>query len=755
MSTPTPFSYAQAAKGSAPAASVPTANGTASPAESKTNEPIVDSNDINTKVGIEATIESINSNTAASVSGSTSSSANDATTCSTASIRDEDEQTTDALTRRSEAGPRAGSASRRQEPKKARQDKKNKESSADVAFVAEPKPDVSKAELYEAPVPPVNIWQQRLKASTVKPTPAAEQQRPTEQGVKSKAANGAAPTTKTIEGAESETGSRKSRGGRSFERELASKDVEQIISDPVNWPTPETSMKEKASSTKTVEKPTETAEKDSQEDTTTASGKAKQLGKKVWEKVEFTPTARFETQMPSTRGARAPRGGARGGREGSSRGHANPSKDGEKSSSGTPHGAKAGDNKERTRDANVPRNNSLPPKKFSDTAPKEQRKNASGSVASQAGSAQSPVRDTSVAPATESSFTPRERTETRGERTRGGNRGRGGYHGSNGPAPINTQQPYTNGFVSNSTSRQSIVSPSRQSSYTGNSYNTQPRNHGRGGRNHSISMRNGPRMSGQNSNFNHDYNMQGMAPTYPVMNYYDPNQAYWTLNSLSQQISYYFSVNNLCKDVFLRKHMDSQGFVPIQVISNFKRITDITVTMEADPLELFREACAQLAVPGPDGTALIEFVVGDDNVERLRCSSGWDKWVLDVSERAEPYRNNGPASFTPHPRIGMNAYMNQFVPMYPMVSPTVPNGTSQFQGYPQQHSYRNSTPVYNNGYNYPNAGNNVYAPSFNTSQLSAAVPEFSPLAASFPPTEQAAAATDEPTATEANASVSE
>ncbi|KAL5615479.1 hypothetical protein BROUX41_005524 [Berkeleyomyces rouxiae] len=748
MATPAPFSYAQAAKGSTPVAGTTTTSGTASPTPGKTTEPISDSNDLNAKISIESTIESLNSNTAASVSGSTSSSANDATTCSTASVRDEDEQNTEASTRRNETGPRAGSATRRQEPKKARQDKKAKESSSAEAAV-EAKPEVTKIELYEAPAPPVNIWQQRLKASTTKPAPAAEQPKSTEPTFK---AHKATPASKTSESTDSEVGSRKSRGGR-FDRESNNKDVEQMIDDPVNWPTPETSVKEKVN-TKTAEKPVEVADKESQDEANAVYAKGKQLGKKVWEKVEFTPTARFETQMPSTRGARASRGGARGGREGSSRGHANASKDIEKTSAGAPHGVKSGEHKERSRDSNVPRTNSLPPKKSGEAAPKEQRK-TTGFSAPQSATAQSPSKDASTS--TEPSFAPRERTEIRGERTRGGNRGRGGYHGSNGPAPINTQQPYTNGFVPNSASRQSIVSPSRQSSYAGNNYNSQSRGHGRGGRNHSVSMRNGPRMSGQNSNYSHDYNMQGMSPAYPVMNYYDPNQAFWTLNSLSQQISYYFSVNNLCKDVFLRKHMDSQGFVPIQVISNFKRITDITVTMDTDPLELFREACAQLAAPGPDGTALIEFVIGDDNVERLRCSSGWDKWVLDVSERAEPYRNNGPASFTPHPRIGMSAYMNQFVPMYSMVSPTVSNGSSQYQGYPQQHAYRNSAPVYHNGYSYPaNAGNNVYAPSFNTSQLSATVPEFSPQAASFPPpVEQTTTTTEEHAAADAAISSSE
>lgn len=39
-----------------------------------------------------------------------------------------------------------------------------------------------------------------------------------------------------------------------------------------------------------------------------------------------------------------------------------------------------------------------------------------------------------------------------------------------------------------------------------------------------------------------------------------------------KQIEYYFSVENLCRDIYLRSKMDEWGFVPVSVIANFNRV---------------------------------------------------------------------------------------------------------------------------------------------------------------------------------------
>ncbi|KAM4052248.1 la-related protein 1B isoform 1-T3 [Anomaloglossus baeobatrachus] len=54
---------------------------------------------------------------------------------------------------------------------------------------------------------------------------------------------------------------------------------------------------------------------------------------------------------------------------------------------------------------------------------------------------------------------------------------------------------------------------------------------------------------------------------------------------LKRQIEYYFSLQNLERDFFLRRKMDSQGFLPLSLIAGFHRVqcltTDITLICEA------------------------------------------------------------------------------------------------------------------------------------------------------------------------------
>jgi hypothetical protein len=42
--------------------------------------------------------------------------------------------------------------------------------------------------------------------------------------------------------------------------------------------------------------------------------------------------------------------------------------------------------------------------------------------------------------------------------------------------------------------------------------------------------------------------------------------------NLRSQLEYYFSVGNLCKDLFLRSHMDQDGWAPVELIGDFPRV---------------------------------------------------------------------------------------------------------------------------------------------------------------------------------------
>ena len=79
---------------------------------------------------------------------------------------------------------------------------------------------------------------------------------------------------------------------------------------------------------------------------------------------------------------------------------------------------------------------------------------------------------------------------------------------------------------------------------------------------------------------------------------------------------YYFSVENLCKDIFLRRNMNTAGLVPVQVLANFNRVKslingDMSVLMDA-----IRHS------------HVVE-LIGN----KIRQREHWSSWVLPVEER--------------------------------------------------------------------------------------------------------------------------
>jgi la-related protein 1 len=100
---------------------------------------------------------------------------------------------------------------------------------------------------------------------------------------------------------------------------------------------------------------------------------------------------------------------------------------------------------------------------------------------------------------------------------------------------------------------------------------------------------------------------------------------------------YYFSVENMIKDVYMRKHMDSQGFILLSFIADFKRLKSMTTD-----LELIKFVCQQ--------SANIEHRIGPDGLDRLRMYAGWEQWVMPMSDRDPSAQNDGPTVLhTPPP----------------------------------------------------------------------------------------------------------
>ncbi len=324
----------------------------------------------------------------------------------------------------------------------------------------------------------------------------------------------------------------------------------------------------------------------------------------------------------------------------------------------------------------------------------------------------------------------RERGETRSERGRGGYRGRGAHSNFQNNQPP-TQHSFTNGHTPQTQNsygiRQNSIpfSPTPQQQQYTATYPT-PARAGRAAPPRSQSI---PSNNAVYSRFSPNIPaaaqqippLQTVGPVfdYPGMQTmsavpYDPYmEQYSLLAMVTMQLEYYFSIDNLCKDVFLRKQMDSKGFVPLGVIQKFKRIQSLTT----DP-GLLRLACQESEV--------IEIVVGEDSVDRLRRLDGWDKWVLPMDERDETARHDGPERYFRHPLQPrpQPVVQRMIVAPHSAISPPPfsPNGSEP--------SFRPYAPVFNG----PNGVDHIIVYQ-NESPLSAAVPDFAPSSQTKPANE--------------------
>lgn len=105
--------------------------------------------------------------------------------------------------------------------------------------------------------------------------------------------------------------------------------------------------------------------------------------------------------------------------------------------------------------------------------------------------------------------------------------------------------------------------------------------------------------------------------------------------------------------MYLRKHMDSQGFVSISLLANFKRMKELT-----NDFELIKFTCAQ----SPE----FELRTSSDGQLRIRKREGWEKWVLDMNERDPSARNDGPP---PQQEPAIPIFQPQSVNMQAPMSP--------------------------------------------------------------------------------------
>ncbi|KAG7828900.1 hypothetical protein KL942_003481 [Ogataea angusta] len=107
------------------------------------------------------------------------------------------------------------------------------------------------------------------------------------------------------------------------------------------------------------------------------------------------------------------------------------------------------------------------------------------------------------------------------------------------------------------------------------------------------------------------------SPTYPgtAENYGDDK-----VGRLIKQLEYYFSMENLLKDIYLRKHMNSEGYVSVAFIAGFSRV------------KILSEGDSNLILQALKRTNLLE-MSGPEKSEVVRLKEGWERWVLPQDQR--------------------------------------------------------------------------------------------------------------------------
>ena len=107
--------------------------------------------------------------------------------------------------------------------------------------------------------------------------------------------------------------------------------------------------------------------------------------------------------------------------------------------------------------------------------------------------------------------------------------------------------------------------------------------------------------------------------------------------ALQAQIEYYFGTENLCKDIYLRRHMDSEGWVPLSFISAFNRVQVLS-----RDVELVRSSL--------DHSAVVEL---DSSGNFLRRRTDWAQWVLETPAPSKDLET--PQANTPVPTVDVDS----------------------------------------------------------------------------------------------------
>ncbi|KAJ5777473.1 Winged helix-turn-helix transcription repressor DNA-binding [Penicillium odoratum] len=550
-------------------------------------------------------------------------------------------------------------------------------------------------ELKAAPLPSVNIWLQRKEAqeAKAKTSPAPVTGKPTSGKAAEENQHDSPKTNSKKKGSdgsqEGAKGSKKADGAKGRDGALPP------VEDAVSWPTPQVAIVEDKKKAQEKTDKTEKSEK---------SPVSRTHGKEKWMPVNYTPTAVFNTPLPSAgRGGRRPtRGGRDGGRGGAHAGAA------EKAASGQSGPGSAGKQASGERGRNEAGTNRAA------SLPAQARRSTSSEVAIPEGrKTQAVERNNRPARGAEDAAASNGKQANGGENARPQRDGKQ-FNRNNETRAAKGGQPAVDSQAAGRANERRVESGSKSADVGPNGFQDFNRGAERGGRSsrgrggaysgfggqngqfgsvgHNFAPKNfgfndrqrsqhglangsqqGNRMPLRSPSLGGSANQYGVYPFPSEINAMYPYQAvnpgpmsavpyqsymepFGLMSMLSIQLEYYFSVDNMCKDMFLRSQMDSQGFVPLSVIANFKRVKTMT-----EDFELLRHISRQLRT--------VEYQTGEDGVDRLRPRENWTQWVLPGAAPAQPKKNDENTPVNNQVGGASNG-------LHPGSQQFVPNGTS-------------------------------------------------------------------------------
>ena len=205
--------------------------------------------------------------------------------------------------------------------------------------------------------------------------------------------------------------------------------------------------------------------------------------------------------------------------------------------------------------------------------------------------------------------------------------------------------------------------------------------------------------------------------THTSSSYFVPPAAAYTEEQtalfVKNQIEYYFSDENLEYDIFLRRKMDSQGFIPLSVIANFNRVRNLSQDFE-------------LVLGAVKSSPLLELKQeaggGAWHVRRL---DNPEKWPLSDKGSANLHLNPEVKEFVPFGSGSSTSSSSRtFYQSGESVVPTIETGSKGSQRQPKSEAEVPTTTTESISIKKPDV-NSVINAAYNR-MLSSSAPEFEP-----------------------------